>query len=257
MVVAPVGDRGTLDARFANERAFLDAYDAEAFPRPSLAVDVVLLCVRGAALQVRVIRRVEHPFAGTWTLPGTFVGLEEDLPDAAARVLREKLGLTDVHLEPFHTFGAPGRDPRTRIVTVAHVALVPEAQGELAEGRWGDVVVPWSSDAGGDVRVRGDGADLPLGFDHAVVIGGAVAHLRRLLGETRPRTVGILGVARPLLPDAFTLRRVQAIHEALAGRAVNKDSFRRKVLSENRLEATGEREAAVGHRPAELYRFVP
>jgi 8-oxo-dGTP diphosphatase len=222
-----------------------------------LAVDVVLMCVRGTELRVRLIRRPDHPFAGTWTLPGTFVGLAEDLPDAAARVLRDKLGLTDVHVEPFQVFGAPGRDPRSRIVTVAHVALVPEARGDLAAGRWGAVEVPWAGDLGGDVRVRADGAELALGFDHAVIIGGAVAHLRRELGETGGRPAGVLGVAQPLLPTAFTLRRVQVIHEALVGRPVNKDSFRRKILAEGRLEATGEREASVGHRPAELYRFRP
>ncbi len=255
MVVAPVGPDGP-DARFSDEQAFLAAYDAEAFRRPSLAVDVVLLCVRDGQLLVRLVRRSTHPFAGTWTLPGTFVGISEDLPDAAARVLRDKLGLSDVHVEPFHTFGTPGRDPRTRIVTVAHLALVPAEVGELAAGRWCQVEVPWEGDEGGDIRVRADGSELPMGFDHAAIVGGAIAHLRRLLGETGPRPPGVLGVARPLLPDAFTLRSVQAIHEALVGHPVNKDSFRRKILAEQRLRATGEREDAVGHRPAELYRFL-
>ena len=40
------------------------------------------------------------------------------------------------------------------------------------------------------------------------------------------------------------------------GTSVNKDSFRRRMLATGQLEATGERQADVGHRPAELYRFV-
>jgi len=254
VVVVPVDEP---DPRFASEEAFLAAYDGSVFPRPSLAVDVVLMCVTGGVLQVRLVRRAQHPFAGSWTLPGTFVGIAEDLPEAAERVLRDKLGLDGVAVEAFRTFGAPGRDPRTRIVTVAHLALIPEAVGGLAAGRWAEVEVPWDADEGGEVRVRADGAELPVGFDHALIIGGAIAHVRRLLGETGPRPPGVLGVAEPLLPAMFTLRTVQAIHEALVGHGVNKDSFRRKILAEGRLEATGERESAVGHRPAELYRFGP
>ena len=59
-----------------------------------------------------------------------------------------------------------------------------------------------------------------------------------------------------LLPSRFTLRALQEVHEAVLGRALNKDSFRRRMLQSGRVKATGKREAGVGHRPAELYRFL-
>ena len=246
---------GADDARFSEEEAFLAAYDAEAFQRPSLAVDVVLFGVWDDAVRVLLLRRPTHPFSGTWTLPGTFVGFEEDLPEAAARVLRVKLGLRDVAVEPFQTFGAPGRDPRTRIVTVAHLALVSRDRVPPDAGRWARVEVPWKGDAAGPIRAHSEGAELPLGFDHASIVGAAVARVRWRLGASGGPVPGPLEVARTLLPEVFTLRQVQAIHEAFAGHPVNKHSFRRKILSEGRLEATGQRESAVGHRPAELYRY--
>ena len=144
---------------FDEEEAFLAAYDAEAFQRPSLAVDVVLFGVWDDAVRVLLLRRPTHPFSGTWTLPGTFVGFEEDLPEAAARVLRVKLGLRDVAVEPFQTFGAPGRDPRTRIVTVAHLALVSRDRVPPDAGRWARVEVPWKGDAAGPIRAHSEGAE--------------------------------------------------------------------------------------------------
>lgn len=62
--------------------------------------------------------------------------------------------------------------------------------------------------------------------------------------------------ASRVLPETFTLRRLQAVHETILGRTLNKDPFRRRMLASGLLEATGERESEVGHRPAKLYRFT-
>jgi 8-oxo-dGTP diphosphatase len=58
-----------------------------------------------------------------------------------------------------------------------------------------------------------------------------------------------------LLPERFTLRQLQQVHETILANPLNKDSFRRRMLASGLLEATGEREQDVDHRPAELYRF--
>jgi len=232
-----------------SEEAFLARYDASVFPRPSLAVDVVLLTISQGALRVLVRQREAHPFAKRWTLPGGFVGLEEGLANAARRVLRDKTGLADVFLEQLHTFGDPARDPRTRIVTVAHVALVDASRApEGGPGRWAELVVPWAGRTGGAVGIRLDDEPVGWGFDHADIAGMAVARLRARL-DTSP-------VGFQLLPETFTLRRLQEVHQVVRGEVVNKDSFRRRLLATGWLEATGDKERAVGHRPAELYRFV-
>jgi len=58
-----------------------------------------------------------------------------------------------------------------------------------------------------------------------------------------------------LLPERFTLFDLQRVHETILGRPLNKDSFRRRMLTSGLLESTGESEKEVDHRPAELYRF--
>jgi 8-oxo-dGTP diphosphatase len=246
----PPRSRAQLEQR---EREFLDAYDASVFARPSVAVDVAILTVLEGRLEVALVRRAEPPHEGKWALPGGFVALDESLEAAATRVLGRKASLRDVFLEQLYTFGAPNRDARTRVISVAHYALVaPEklrahaAQAELALGR---VDVPWQGESGGPVRVHDPGGNvMPLAFDHAQILGMAVKRLRGKLDYTP--------IGFQLLPSTFTLRRLQDVHETILGRTLNKDSFRRRMLASGLLRATGEHEGEVGHRPAELYRFT-
>jgi 8-oxo-dGTP diphosphatase len=236
----------------ADEATFLAAYDPSAFERPSLTVDLVLLTVQDGRLQVLLLERPFHPAAGRLALPGTFVGINESLDAAVARLVDDRIGLEDVFVEQLYTFGAPDRDPRMRIVTVAYYALVaPERLTELADPslRTATISVPWDGTAGGEVQVEEESGRIrELAFDHAGIIGMAVARLR---GKLDYAPVGF-----QLLPETFTLRRLQAVHETISGHPQNKDSFRRRMLASGDLEATGILENAVGHRPAELYRFA-
>lgn len=234
-----------------DERAFLATYDPTAFERPSVSVDVVILTADDDALHALLVRRDALPQRGRWALPGGFVRASESLEEAALRVLNDKGGLRDVSLEQLYTFGRPDRDPRMRVLSVAYVALVAHARlPPLAEGRaLCTLHVPWSGEAGGPVMVLGEGGrPLPLAFDHGEMLAMAVKRLRGKLDYTP--------IGYQLLPPHFSLRDLQTVHETILGRALNKDSFRRRMLASGELEATGEREQAVGHRPAELYRFV-
>lgn len=234
------------------EQAFLASYDPSRFEHPSLAVDVVILTVRDGGLRVALVRRDEHPGKGKWALPGGFVGIRESLDAAAARVLESKAGQRSVYLEQLYTFGEPGRDPRTRVVSVAYYALVDAARLEKLAERdvlVGRLRVPWKGEAGGRVEVLDDaGRKLALAFDHGEIIGMSV---KRIRGKLDYAPIGF-----QLLPAAFTLRALQDIHEAILGTSINKDSFRRRMLASGQLVATGKQESAVEHRPAALYRFT-
>ena len=76
-------------------------------------------------LAVLLIRRGNHPYLGTWALPGGFVEMEEELVDAAARELQEETGVTGVPLRPFGMFGGVNRDPRTRVISAGFFAVAP------------------------------------------------------------------------------------------------------------------------------------
>jgi len=234
-----------------SEAAFLADYDASAFPHPSVTVDVAVITPSGQRLHALMLKRSEQPQKDAWSLPGGFVGMDESLEQAAVRVLAEKAGLKDVFLEQLFTFGAPMRDPRTRVITVAYYALVDEERLKSVESRalrQVDLHVPWPGEQGGAIEARdGKGKTLRVAFDHAEILGMVVQRLR---GKLDYAPIGF-----ELLPEEFSLRALQNIHETIRGEKVNKDSFRRRMLATGRLKATGKKEAAVGHRPAELYRF--
>ncbi len=225
--------------------------DLDDYPRPSVAVDVVVLTVADGALHAALYRRKEAPDRGTWALPGGFVGLDESLEDAANRVMAKKVGMAGIFLEQLYTFGDPGRDPRGRVISVAYYALVDRERflvKRLAAATSARIIVPWAGETGGPIEaVDGDGERLPLFLDHADIIGLAVKRLRGKLDYTP--------VGFQLLPLEFRLRDLQDVHEVVRGEPLNKDSFRRRMLASGLIEATGAHERDVTHRPAELYRF--
>jgi 8-oxo-dGTP diphosphatase len=218
------------------ELEFLRTYDVNAFERPSVSVDVTLLTARNDTLEVFLIRRDEHPFKDDWSLPGGFVRLDESLEAAAARLLEGKTGLSNVFLEQLYTFGDPARDPRTRVITVAYYALVPVERLVKLEVSDRRALVP-----------VGEALNLELAFDHARILEMT---LERLRGKLEYAPIGY-----ELLPERFTLRELQALHETILGKRLNKDAFRRRMLSSGELHATGELETGQGFRPAEYYRF--
>jgi 8-oxo-dGTP diphosphatase len=247
---APRGRSPRGSAAGDTEEAFLATYDAKAFEQVSVAVDVALLSVAEGAVRVRLVQRTEHPAKGKWAVPGGFVRPTESLDAAAARILHEKAGATGVFLEQLFTFGDPRRDPRTRVISVAYYALVAShasrSKGTSADPR---IVVPWAGETGGEVEViDAAGAPMALAFDHASILGMAIKRVRGKLDYTP--------IGFQLLPARFTLRQLQDVHETILGRPLNKDSFRRRMLASELLEATGEHEDETPHRPAELYRFL-
>lgn len=238
----------------ADERAFLAAYDASEFPHPSVAVDVATMTTFDGALHALLVRRSDHPDKGRWALPGGFVGIEESLDQAAQRVLRGKAGLGGIFLEQLYTFGAVDRDPRTRVISVAYYALVEAgrltgARPDVGETAVARIDVPWSGESGGPVRAIDEaGHELPLAFDHAKILGLVVQRMR---GKVDYAPLGF-----QLLPERFTLRQLQEAHEAILGRPLNKDSFRRSTITRGLVTATGDVEQDVPYRPAALYRYA-
>ena len=233
------------------EQEFLETYDPKEFPQPSVTVDVAMLTIKQRTLEVLVIKRPEHPFKDRYTLPGGFVRMEESLDQAASRVLREKTGLDRVFLEQLYTFGGVSRDPRTRVISVAYYALVNAEKLEALENsetiRLARVEVPWLGEVGGNVQIRLEKQNHDLAFDHGEILGTAV---KRIRGKLDYAPIGF-----QLLPERFTLRQLQDVHETILARGVNKDSFRRRMLASDQLEATGSLETGVDYRPAEYYTF--
>ena len=115
---------------------FLEKYDASLYPSPSNTVDNVIFSYKNNLEELRLllIKRKNHPCIGFWALPGGFVDMKENLIDAAARELKEETGVEGIETEFLGTYGDYERDPRTRVITSAYIALINADDVEVKAG---------------------------------------------------------------------------------------------------------------------------
>ena len=204
---------------------------------PHVAVDVAVFTVRDGVLCVLLVTVRHGPFAGWWALPGGRVRAEESLDAAATRELSLQTGLTEIYLEQLYTFGHPARDPQSRTVSVAYVALIDH------HGRFGEAPATAKY---ADVRWWPVERQPTLAYDHAAVVETGVDRLRAKLEYTN--------LVYTVLPRALTLGELQPSYEAILGRRLDRRNFRKKVLALGLLRRQrGIRRGA--HRPAALYAF--
>jgi len=207
------------------------------YKNPSVTVDVIVFTVIDNELKVLLVKRKYEPFQGKWVIPGGFVRAEESLEDAAKRELLEETNVKDIYMEQLYTFGAPKRDPRGRVITIAYMSLINssnidlKASSDAAEAKWHPIY------------------KMPeLGFDHKDILDYALQRLRYKLEYTT--------IAFQLLPEAFTLTALQTVYEIIFNKKLDKRNFRKKILSLGFIKDTKRMKRDVAHRPAKIYSFI-
>jgi len=219
-------------------------YDPSQFPPFAVTVDLVVLTIRDETpdeLSVLLVDRGSAPHKGRPALPGGFTHVDEDIEAAAYRELEEEAGLQrrEVHLEQLRTYGAPRRDPRMRVVSVAWLALgaslpEPTAGSDAAGARW----VPLSQ-----------ALESRLAFDHATILADGVERARAKLEYT--------GLATAFVGRTFTVADLRRVYETVWGTTLDPGNFHRKVTGvPGFLQATDQQTAGTRGRPAVLYRRV-
>ena len=204
------------------------------YPRPAVTTDCVIFGYDRKELKVLLIERGIEPFKGCWAFPGGFLNMDEDALAGARRELKEETGLENAFIEQFHTFSEPGRDPRGRVITIAHYALVKiqEVEGgdDAAQARWFPI---------GEVP--------PLAFDHDRILRMAMSRLKERI-HFEP-------VGFELLPDVFTKPQLQNLYESILEVHFDRRNFASKMLKLGILEDTGDRPAGASSRIPVSYRF--
>ena len=186
-----------------------------------------------------------------YTLTGYHIFEDEDLDQAASRILKDLTGLDNIYLEQFYTFGSTTRVTSDkdqlwlkyinqgfsdRIVTTGYFSLIDSTKvtftHKTREVQW----VPVN-----------DIENLEMAFDHKQILYKALESLRNKI-KTEP-------VGFELLPDRFTLTQLQKLYEALLGLNFDKRNFRKKVSQMPYVIALKEKQKGVAHKPAQLFLF--
>lgn len=244
------------------------------------------------SLQLLLIERKNYPYKNCWALPGGFMDINESLDEAVARELSEETGVTDLYAEQLYTWSAVNRDPRMRILSASYMALASKEQMQLKAGddasdaRWFTVSIEFiekeyketkemfeqteivqlqlrndekaiTAEATLRVRTQAYGtkttetieivedATNSIAFDHAKIILYSLFRLRNKVEYTN--------IAFNLMPEKFTLPRLQAVYEIILGKKLFKTQFRRHIA--DKVIATGEMIKEGAHRPSQLYRY--
>ena len=214
------------------EAEFLRNYDVSKYDRPSVSVDIVIFTLdEDDDLNILLIKRGNYPYKNKWAIPGGFLEVgKESLNEAAARELKEETGVKGVYLNQLYTFGEPDRDPRTTVVTVAYLALVPkQALNIIAGDDAKDAkLFKITYDVNGLVFKSNSLAisEDDLAFDHNDIIKVAINRLRNRIDYTDD--------AFNLLKDknCFAISELKKIYEAIKNKSLNLSNFHTMFLRE-------------------------
>ena len=204
------------------------------YPHPAVTADCVIFGFDGINIKVLLIQRGIEPFKNCWALPGGFVNINETAEECARRELEEETGLNNISVEQFHTFSDVNRDPRERVITIAHYALVrlTDVRGgdDAAKAQWFPLI------------------DVPsLAFDHD--------HILRMALRCLKERICFEPVGFDLLPEIFTMPELQNLYEAILEIKFDRRNFYNKMLKLGILTSAEPKPINATRRTPIKYRF--
>lgn len=200
-----------------------------------VAVDCIIIGFRDNDLYILVARRPFEPLKGGWSLMGGFVNEVESVQNAAARVVNEFTGISDIYLEQVGAYGEVERDLGERVISVAYYALVnienfDKSLTSQFDAKW--------------VKMN----SLPeLIFDHNKMVKDTHNQLQR--------RAAIKPIGFNLLNTQFTLPTLQSLYESIYQETIDKRNFRKKLTSMDILEKLEEKDKSSSKKGAYYYRF--
>ncbi len=220
---------------------------------PNISVDCVVFGFDLEKLNILLIDRGESQFVSndSLALPGDLIYNNENLHQAAYRVLEELTGLKNIYLEQIGAFGDPNRiskeedrlwlesirdNPEARVVTIAYFSLVKMEDYPLKASSFAKKAI-W-------IPVK---EIEKLAFDHFEILQAAKIKLKE--------KIKIHPIGFNLLPEKFTLSQLHKLYEIILDKELDKRNFRRKVQKMNLLKRLFEKQEYVPHKPSELYKF--
>ncbi len=183
-------------------------------------------------LKILLFKRLVEPFAGQWSLVGSFVRKDEDISLAASRILFELTGLGEVFMEQLRSYGKPDRDPGSRVISIAYYSLIQinDKLNNLHDAQWFEI------------------KDMPkLVLDHDEMVRDAQEQLKQ---NAIRRPIGF-----NLLPEYFTLPQLLKVYKEIYQKPLDDRNFRKKILSMDLLIKSNEKDKSGSKKGAFLYKF--
>ena len=200
-------------------------------------VITAIFTVEQGITKVLLVKRKNEPFLGDWILTGGALYNNEDLINGAKREIFEKTGIKDIEIEQFDVFGKVDRSPVMRMVAVAYIGVIDSNKVQILR----ETLRTSNADCFQINKVP------PLGYDHYEILVEALKELQKKIVSST--------ILKSLFPTCFSLPELQKVYEAILDKKLDRRNFRKKILSLDLVEDTGDTAKFEGKKPAKLYRF--
>lgn len=220
---------------------------------------------------ILLVKRTKEPYTGKWCLPGGFVRLDETIDMAADRVLAKETNLHNIYKEQLYTFGEINRDPRTRVISTAYMALIDKERitDRLSEeASWFNIHLEENEDKVNVTLENGEETitftiqkvledkttkkykykiieNENIAFDHAEIIITGIERMKNKVRDT--------DIIFNMMPEYFTLGELQQIYEVILDKKLLDPAFRRIIA--DKVEKTDALKTGGGHRPSSLFKY--
>lgn len=220
---------------------------------PGVSIDCVVIGFDLQQLNILLLKLKGH---NLWMLPGGFIRLEEDMDQAATRILEERTGIKLPYLIQFHTFGDVNRRGKTDLLTLVGARgssiqklsaflkqrFISSGYLSLVDMRNGTPAPDAISEACTWMPL----SEMPeMAYDHAYIVEKAMEQLR-----TR---INYMPVGMSLLPDKFTMKEFQILYEQILNRSLDRGNFQKKMLKLGFLDRHEKQLTGGAHKAPFLY----
>lgn len=270
--------------KYKTEEEFLKAYNPKEFDQLSMTADILLISVSDQEqanyrktskkmMSILLVKRDDYPYKEKWCLPGGFLNPNtETLEECAKRVLKRETNLSNIYLEQLYTFDDLKRDPRTRVISTAYMALVDKKR--LTDkinpnASWFDILFLEEKNNTVKITLTNDETMINLNikktlkekttdryefksiknheiaFDHDIVILSGLERLKNKISYT--------DIVFNMMPKYFTLGELQQVYEVILNKKLLDPAFRRIIA--NKVEKTDQIQTGAGHRPSALFKY--
>lgn len=267
---------------YNSEEEFLKDYDSSIFEKLSITTDILILSVSDEnagnyrklnekKFSLLLVKRENYPFKDKWCLPGGFVKIDEELENAAKRILKDETNLENIYIEQLYTFSSLDRDPRMRVISTAYMSLIDKNKLDIKlvkNASWFNIniledensiyvkldneteVIDFvikkvlrdkSTDRYDYIIEKND----KLAFDHPKTIVSGISRLKNKLEYT--------DIVFNMMPKYFTLGELQQVYEVILGKKLLAPAFRRIIAG--KVRKTEKMKTGAGHRPSQLFEY--
>lgn len=195
-----------------------------------------IFTIQDGILKILLIKKSTEPYKGYWILPGGIITKDKTLEETLEYSIKEQVGLKNLKYEESSIFSDINRVPNKRLLGLSLISIVDEVKVRSQQEPTNYEYLWFPIE------------NLPkIGYDHSSIVEKSVELLKSKLNQSK--------TLMQIYPSDFTLPEIQRLCEQVLTKEIDRRNFRKKFLTLNLIEETGDKIAGAAGRPAKLYRF--